>query len=83
MKLLYGLTEKQMWEVARQCEFENWKYDVETALENDFDYDEIDENKIITATECAIEMWGKADCHNDYVKADIIQTSIMRTFDEE
>ena len=82
MKLLYGLTEKQMWEVAKECEFENWKSEVETAIGNNFDYEIEDEEKIITATKYAIDMWEKADCHNDYIRADIIENAILNVLEE-
>lgn len=77
MKLLYGLTEKQMWEVALECELENWRDEVRYVLEENIEFVLTEEN-LEKAIRFAKEKWEKSDGENNELKYDIIYNAISK-----
>lgn len=64
MKTLYGLTEQQMWEVARECRLENWRSLV-TSLNDDDDRLNLTDDDIEKVLVEVDTLWDRSERVNE------------------
>lgn len=64
MKTLYGLTEQQMWEVARECRLENWRSLV-TSLNDDDDRLNLSDDDIEKVLVEVDTLWDRSERVNE------------------